>query len=98
MIVKVLVAGLCATLARSLRARQRLLMLTFLASNPSRCRRRPIFAARAAGSGRVRAAVTIGADGQVSKLDLDGGDASLQADVGAALAVPGSTRAALVGR
>jgi hypothetical protein len=41
MIVKVLVAGLCATLARSLRARQRLLMLTFLASNPSRCRRRP---------------------------------------------------------
>ncbi len=40
-----------------------------------------ILAARASGSGQVRAIANVGADGQMSSLNLDGGDASLQWEV-----------------
>jgi hypothetical protein len=46
-----------------------------------------ILASRASASGSVRADVTIGTAGQVSKLGLDGGDAALRGEVGAALGI-----------
>jgi len=46
-----------------------------------------ILAARASGSGTVKAIARIGAEGQLASLHLDGGDATLKWDVTAALEV-----------